>query len=67
MAFGRASVRFGWPRILAVLLCAPLLAGCEIRFGSRVSLFDDERAVATALSAMKSHYNGPVRANVFHR
>ncbi len=65
MAFGRASVRFGWPRILAVLLCALLLAGCEIRFGSRVSLFDDERAVATALSAMKSHYNGPVRANKF--
>ena len=49
--------------LLAVLPCGLLLAGCGIRFGSRVSLFDDERAVATALSAMKSHYSGPVRAN----
>ncbi len=64
MGFGRF---FPWiataRRLAAILACAFLLAGCEIRFGSPVSLFDDERAVATAISAMKSHYKGPVRAN----
>ena len=48
-------------RLLPVFACALIVAGCEIVLGSPPSMFDDERAVARALSAIESRYRGPVR------
>lgn len=45
-------------RLVPVLACALLLAGC--RFGSPVSLLDDEEAVSKALSGIQSRYSGAV-------
>jgi hypothetical protein len=61
MRLGRLLLRIGAAaRLLAVFACALIVAGCEIRFGSPPSMFDDERAVARALSAIESRYSGPV-------
>jgi hypothetical protein len=56
--FGRIGVA---ARLVPVLACTLALAGCEIRLGNPPSLFDDERAVARALTAVESQYSGPVR------
>lgn len=48
-------------RLAPLLACAVLLAGCNVRFGDPKSVLDDEAAVATALSAIRSNYRGPVR------
>ena len=62
MRLGQLLLRIGAAaRLLPVFACALIVAGCEIRFGSPPSMFDDERAVARALSAIESRYRGPVR------
>jgi hypothetical protein len=58
MAFPRGR---GW-RVAPLILCALVLAGCDVKFGKPTSVFDDEPAVATALSAIRSNYRGPVLA-----
>jgi hypothetical protein len=61
MRLGRLLLRIGRAaRLAPVLVCALLVGGCEIRFGSPPSMFDDERAVARALSAIESRYGGKV-------
>ena len=42
-------------RFALILGLALLLSGC-VRFGQQTSLIDDEAAVATAISAMQSHF-----------
>ena len=46
-------------RLLPVLASALALGGCHI--GKSVSFFDDEEAVATAISAIQSSVDGPLR------
>ena len=62
MTFGWSAFLRRW-RLAPLLACALLLGGCEIRLGTKfISVLDDERAVATALSAIESNYKGPIRA-----
>ena len=62
MRLGQLFVRIGAAaRPLPVILCAFLLAGCELRLGKPTSLLDDEPAVAKAIGAIESHFVGPMR------
>lgn len=49
-----------WSRVLPVVVFAMLLAGCQVRLGSPVSLFDDEPAIAKAVDAIQSRFTGPI-------
>ena len=62
MAFGWMMFPRGRVLRAPLILLAFVLGGCDVRFGRPTSVFDDEPAVAKAMSVIRSNYSGPVKA-----